>query len=169
MDNTITRAASVFLLAGISSLVHAAIPPSVPVLLPENNNVPRDRVGFFQGTDYLTIPFTISQPRHYQTTLTDPAFPAPFNSSQLAIITSTHLEGTLPAPDTLLFDANPGMYNASLFGNAGGAGELELFGVQVMLVSEPHVWLAMLVALSVLTGHTRRRGKSIADATPLPA
>jgi hypothetical protein len=89
-------------------------------------------VGFISGTEYYSHSFTVESAGTYEATLTDFVFPASFSELGFAMTTSTDTLFELDGPGSFQFAASPGTtYYASVFGVAGGALDLGLYGIDI--------------------------------------
>jgi hypothetical protein len=74
--------------------------------------------------------------------LTDFEFPEPMAQSGMAVTTATELLGSLNAPGSFTFDATPGDYFVSFFGEAGASTSYGMYGIEISQVPLPAaVWL----------------------------
>ena len=78
-----------------------------------------EKVELFQGKTLFTDTFQISSAGSYQATLTDFEFPKPMKKMGLNVTTSTDTLGSLFAPGSFDFEADPGTYYVSFFALAG--------------------------------------------------
>lgn len=92
------------------------------------NGVVFEQVGFLQGKTYFTDAFEILHSGTYEVTLTDFNFPKPLKMAGLNITTATESLGSLMATGSFTFDANPGNYYLSFFGDADHLGQ---YGIKV--------------------------------------
>ena len=102
-------------------------------------NVVYEDVGFIKGEEESTSQFSILHAGTYEATLIDFIFPATFDvlSFQLTegspspLFEVNHLEKN----GSFTFEANAGTYYANLWGVAGGAHEIGLYGLQISQLS----------------------------------
>jgi hypothetical protein len=87
-----------------------------------------EQVSFLQGKTMYTDRFKIDTAGTYKVTLTDFEFPNPLKMAGLNITTATQALGSLLAPGSFTFDADPGSYYLSFFGKADHLGQ---FGIEV--------------------------------------
>ncbi len=78
-----------------------------------------EKVELFQGKTFFTETFQIGSAGSYQATLTDFEFPKPMKKMGLNVTTSTDTLGSLFAPGSFDFEADPGTYYVSFFALAG--------------------------------------------------
>jgi len=119
-----------------------------------------DDTGFISGktAGYSSNEFTIENSGIYTATLKDFKFPDLFQNLGLIITANgTDELGRINGPGSFNFAAAPGMYTASLYGLAGGAMELGLYGVSVAPVALPPALVLLGSSLLVLVGLPRMR------------
>lgn len=87
-----------------------------------------EQVSFLQGKTMFTDRFNIDAAGTYEVTLSDFAFPDPLSMAGVNITSATESFGSLLAPGSFTFDAQPGSYYLSFFGKADHLGQ---FGLQV--------------------------------------
>lgn len=99
-----------------------------------------EQVSFLTGNTMYTDRFQVDTAGTYKVTLTDFDFPNPLKMAGLNITTATQSLGSLLAPGSFTFDADPGSYFLSFFGKADHLGQ---FGIEVaqygILVSDVNV------------------------------
>lgn len=131
---------------------------------PQAAYVPLDEVAFITGTDISVFEFEITMaiPGGFTTTLTDFEFPEAFDALLMTITSATQTLGTLLAPGSFTFNADPGTYFASVIGVATGALNLGLAGIEVQAIGgpvtvplPPAVWLMGVAVVALVT--VRRR------------
>ncbi len=105
-----------------------------------DNNAPDDgvifeKVSFLAGSGYFTDRFSIDSAGSYQVTLTDFSFPQPFVEMGLNITSATQSFGSVIGAGSFSFDADPGDYYLSFFGEAPDLGqygiEIAQYGIQI--------------------------------------
>ena len=116
--------------------------------------------------------FTIASAGKYQAKLVDFSFPESFKSLELWITGDSpggRQVARLSAPGELMFDAGPGTYYTSLFGQTGSVLGIGLYGVQVNQIAlqapvplPPALWLLGSVLASLAAFY---RQPQIAAAT----
>jgi hypothetical protein len=119
-----------------------------------------DDTGFISGKSvgYSSNEFTIGNSGVYTATLKDFKFPDLFQNLGLIITANgTDELGRISGPGSFNFAAAPGIYTASLYGLAGGAMELGLYGVSVAPVALPPALVLLGSSLLVLVGLPRMR------------
>lgn len=92
-----------------------------------------EKVGFIEGSSYISEAFTIGDEGWYRATLTDFTFPSAFASLSLDLTTGADTIKTLSAEggqSIYDFHADVGTYYANLTGDMAG-NSLGLFGIQV--------------------------------------
>lgn len=110
-----------------------------------------------------TDAFEIALAGTYQATLTDFHFPEPFDVIQLIVTSATEEYGRLTAPGTFFFNADPGRYFLSLWGETGSDFRLGLYGIEIAYVSNvapvplPPAALLLVSALGMLGLRAFRR------------
>ena len=126
------------------------------------NSVVFEKVELFETQEFFTDSFFVccggveSGPP-YRATLTDFEFPEPMDQSGMAVTTATELLGSLNAPGSFTFDATPGEYFVSFFGEAGASTSYGMYGIEISQVPVPAaVWL-FGSGLIGLVGMMRRR------------
>ena len=101
-----------------------------------------EKVELFQGTTTLNDTFTVIDAGTYRTILTDFESPEPMAQSGMAVTTATELLGSLNGPGSFTFDATPGAYFVSFFGEAGAFTGSGKYGIEISQVPVPAtVWL----------------------------
>lgn len=126
------------------------------VTIDEGN--PYQDVGFVgkKGITETNV-FEIALAGTYQATLTDFHFPEPFDVIQLIVTSATEEYGRLTAPGTFFFNADPGRYFLSLWGETGSDFKLGLYGIEIAYVSNvapvplPPAALLLVSALGLLS------------------
>jgi hypothetical protein len=100
-------------------------------------------VELFDTQTVLNDTFTVIDAGIYMATLTDFEFPEPMSLSGMAVTTATELLGSVDAPGSFTFDATPGNYFVSFFGEAGASTSYGMYGIEIShQVPEPAaVWL----------------------------
>jgi hypothetical protein len=125
-------------------------------------------VGFISGVDRSSNAFDIVLAGTYRATLTDFVFPEAFQALQLIVTSATQEFGRIEGTGSFVFDADPGRYFVSLFGQAGGIFDLGLYGVDISVanvapVPLPPAALLLLSALGALAAVRKRREGEHAD------
>jgi hypothetical protein len=121
------------------------------------NTVVYEEVELFDTQTVLNDTFTVIDAGTYRATLTDFEFPEPMAQSGMAVTTATELLGSLNAPGSFTFDATPGDYFVSFFGEAGASTSYGMYGIEISQVPLPAaVWL-LGSGLIALVGVGRRR------------
>ena len=106
------------------------------------NTVVYEEVELFDTQTVLNDTFTVIDAGTYIATLTDFEFPEPMDQSGMAVTTATELLGSLNAPGSFTFDATPGEYFVSFFGEAGASTSYVMYGIEISQVPLPAaVWL----------------------------
>lgn len=83
------------------------------------SSVVYETVDLFKGKTLFTDTFQVDSAGNYQATLTDFEFPRPLKRMALNITTSKDTLGSLLAPGSFDFEADPGTYYVSFFALAG--------------------------------------------------
>jgi hypothetical protein len=78
-----------------------------------------EKVELFKGKTFFTETFQIDSAGSYEATLTDFEFPKPMKKMGLNVTTSKDTLGSLFAPGSFDFEADPGTYYVSFFALAG--------------------------------------------------
>ena len=121
------------------------------------NTVVYEEVELFDTQTVLNDTFTVIDASPYMAILTDFEFPEPMAQSGMAVTTATELLGSLNAPGSFNFDATPGDYFVSFFGEAGASTSYGMYGIEISQVPLPAaVWL-LGSGLIALVGVGRRR------------
>jgi hypothetical protein len=106
------------------------------------NTVVYEEVELFDTQTVLNDTFTVIDAGTYRAILTDFEFPEPMSQSGMAVTTATELLGSLNAPGSFTFDATPGDYFVSFFGEAGASTSYGMYGIEISQVPLPAaVWL----------------------------
>jgi hypothetical protein len=106
------------------------------------NTVVYEEVELFDTQTVLNDTFTVIDASPYMAILTDFEFPEPMAQSGMAVTTATELLGSLNAPGSFTFDATPGEYFVSFFGEAGASTSYGMYGIEISQVPLPAaVWL----------------------------
>jgi len=106
------------------------------------NTVVYEEVELFDTQTVLNDTFTVIDAGTYIAILTDFEFPEPMDQSGMAVTTATELLGSLNAPGSFTFDATPGEYFVSFFGEAGASTSYGMYGIEISQVPVPAaVWL----------------------------
>ena len=106
------------------------------------NTVVYEEVELFDTQTVLNDTFTVIDAGTYIATLTDFEFPEPMDQSGMAVTTATELLGSLNAPGSFTFEATPGEYFVSFFGEAGASTSYGMYGIEISQVPVPAaVWL----------------------------
>jgi len=106
------------------------------------NTVVYEEVELFDTQTVLNDTFTVIDAGTYRAILTDFEFPEPMAQSGMAVTTATELLGSLNAPGSFSFDATPGDYFVSFFGEAGASTSYGMYGIEISQVPLPAaVWL----------------------------
>ncbi len=93
-----------------------------------DNGVVYEQVSFLTGSGFFTDSFNIEDAGTYQVTLTDFEFPQPFTTSGLNVTSATASFGSLMAPGSFSFAADPGQYFVSFFAEAP---QLSQYGIEI--------------------------------------
>ena len=96
-----------------------------------------EKVDLFQGTTTFSDTFSIIDAGIYRAILTDFEFPEPMAQSGMAVTTSVDLLGSLNAPGSFTFDATPGEYFVSFFGDAGATTGSGMYGIEISQIPVP--------------------------------
>ena len=117
-----------------------------------------EEVSIFNMSKYFTKSFQIESEGTYQAVLTDFRFPRPMEISGINITSATESLGMLTGPGYFTFDAEPGNYYLSFFGEAGRLGQ---YGIEISMASSAvpvpaAVWLFSSGLLG-LVGVVRRK------------
>ena len=121
------------------------------------NTVVYEEVELFDTQTVLNDTFTVIDDGTYRAVLTDFEFPEPMAQSGMAVTTATELLGSLNAPGSFTFEATPGEYFVSFFGEAGASTSYGMYGIEISQVPVPAaVWL-LGSGLIGLVGVARRR------------
>lgn len=156
-DRLATAAAALLIAMGVMAGAQAHT-----VTIDEGN--PYQDVGFVgkKGIAETNV-FEIALAGTYQATLTDFHFPEPFDVIQLIVTSATQEYGHLDAPGTFFFNADPGRYFLSLWGETGSDFKLGLYGIEIAYVSNvapvplPPAALLLVSALGMLGLRAFRR------------
>jgi hypothetical protein len=117
-----------------------------------------DETDFMRGIETRMFPFEIVEAGDFTASLTDYKFLAPFEVLALAILKGDEIIGEpLLGPGMFKFQADPGIFNANVFGVAGGESDLSLFRVKVSTVPIPTPLLLFASGLIALIALRRRR------------
>jgi len=101
-----------------------------------------EKVELFDTQTVSNDTFTVIDAGIYSAILTDFEFPEPLAQSGMAVTTATELLGSLNAPGSFTFDATPGDYFVSFFGEAGASTSYGMYGIEISQVPLPAaVWL----------------------------
>jgi len=103
--------------------------------IPTGESVFED-VDLFSGRKFFTELFRIDIQGTYQATLTDFTFPNPLERIGMNITTATESLGMLTEPGFFTFDANPGNYFVSFFGEAHHLGQ---YGIGISRAGSPSI------------------------------
>jgi hypothetical protein len=129
-------------------------------------NVAYENVGFIRGYGEQSQSFTVATEGTYSAMLTDFSFPANFDVLGMSVTTSMTELGRISTEGSFTFFAKPEMVlYANVFGEAGGALDLGLYGINISVISDvvapvpvPGSLLLMLSAMVVI-GAIGRDGK----------
>ena len=123
------------------------------------NTVVYDNVELFKTETFFTEVFEISDAGSYMATLTDFNFPAPMVGTGMSVTTATDMLGSLMAPGSFNFNATPGKYFVSFFGNADThkCSRLGQYGIEISQVPVPATALLFVSGLLGLIGIARRK------------
>ncbi len=106
------------------------------------NTVVYEEVELFDTKTVLNDTFTVIDASPYRAILTDFEFPEPMAQSGMAVTTATELLGSLNAPGSFTFNATPGQYFVSFFGEAGASTSYGMYGIEISQVPLPAAaWL----------------------------
>jgi len=85
-----------------------------------------EKVELFEGKTLFTETFQIDSAGSYEATLTDFEFPMPMKKMALNVTTSKDTLGSLFAPGSFDFEADPGTYYVSFFALAGSGNNWDM-------------------------------------------
>ena len=106
------------------------------------NTVVYETVDLFQTETFFIDTFTVIDAGSYRATLTDFEFLVPMVATDMIVTTTTDTLGRLRAPGSFTFDATPGDYFVSFFGEAGASTSYGMYGIEISQVPLPAaVWL----------------------------
>jgi hypothetical protein len=108
-------------------------------------------VGFIFGTEATSSQFSISRAGTYEATLSDFQYPSSFEVLSFQLTQGSPSElfevGRLENTGSFTFDVGVGSYYANIFGVAGGAHEIGLYGLQITQLATSAVPLPPAVLL----------------------